>query len=82
MSNKNTKPGNEEDRRVRNRRVKDVGPPPGWKERRLSAEKRQPEVGEASLDEWEALMGKSHTQSTSEPQEEPALTDWEGLKHL
>jgi hypothetical protein len=82
MNNKNTKPGNGEERRVRNRRVKDVGPPPGWKERRLSAEKRQPEVEEASLDEWEALMGKSHAQVSSEPQEEPALTDWEGLKHL
>jgi hypothetical protein len=79
---KNTKPGNGEDRRVVNRRVKDAGPPSGWKERRLSIEKRQPEVEEASLDEWEALMGKSHAQASLEPQEEPALTDWEGLKHL
>jgi hypothetical protein len=82
MNDKSAKPGNKEDRRVRGRRVKDLGPPPGWKDRRLSAEKRQPEVEEASLDEWEALMGKSHAQATSEPQEEQVLTDWEGLKHL
>jgi len=82
MSDKNSKPGNGEDRRVKNRRVKDVGPPPGWKERRHSAEKRQPEVEEVSLEEWEALMGKSHAQTTPEPKEEHALTDWEGLKHL
>ena len=42
----------------------------------------QPEVEEASLDEWEALMGKSLAQTPSEPQEEQVLTDWEGLKHL
>ncbi|MBZ0095225.1 MAG: hypothetical protein K8H75_07655 [Sulfuricella sp.] len=82
MNNKNTKPGNGEDRRVGNRRVKEVGPPPGWKERRLSAEKRQPEVAEGSLEEWEALMGKSHAQAAPETQDEQALTDWEGLKHL
>lgn len=82
MNNKSTKPGNGEDRRVRSRRVKDVGPPPGWKERRLSAEKRTPEVEEATLDEWEALMSKSLAQASSEPEEEQALTDWEGLKHL
>lgn len=82
MSNKNTKPGNGEDRRVRSRRVKESGPPSGWKERRLSTEKRTPEVEEASLDEWEALMGKSLAQAASEPQEEQVLTDWEGLKHL
>ena len=79
MSNKK---GNGEDRRVRNRRVKDSGPPPGWKERRLTAEKRQPEVAEGSLEEWEALMGKSHAQVATETPDEPALTDWEGLKHL
>lgn len=82
MNNKNTKPGNGEDRRVVNRRVKEVGPPPGWKERRLSAEKRKPEVTEGSLDEWEALMGKSRAQVSPETQDEQALTDWEGLKHL
>lgn len=82
MSNKNTKPGNGEERRVRNRRVKELGPPPGWKERRLSPEKRKPEVAEGSLDEWEELMGKSHAQVSSETKDEPALTDWEGLKHL
>ena len=82
MSNKNTKPGNGEERRAKSRRVKDAGPPPGWKERRLSTEKRQPEVAEGSLEEWEALMGKSHAQVATETQDEPALTDWEGLKHL
>jgi hypothetical protein len=39
-------------------------------------------VEEASLDEWEALMGKSRAQVATETQDEPALTDWEGLKHL
>ncbi|GEM_PF-4054390 len=82
MNSKSTKPGNAEDRRVRSRRVKDEGPPSGWKERRLSTEKRAPEVEEVSLDEWEALMGKSLAQAASEPQEEQVLTDWEGLKHL
>lgn len=82
MNNKSTKPGNAEDRRLRSRRVKDEGPPSGWKERRLSTEKRTPEVEEASLGEWEALMSKSLAQVSSEPQEEQTLTDWEGLKHL
>ncbi|GAO36098.1 hypothetical protein SCT_1497 [Sulfuricella sp. T08] len=82
MSNKNTKPGNGEDRRAKSRRNKESGPPPGWKERRLSTEKRQPEVAEGSLEEWEALMGKSHTQVVTETQDESVLTDWEGLKHL
>lgn len=82
MSNKNTKPGNGEDRRAKSRRKKESGPPPGWKERRLTAEKRQPEVVEGSLEEWEALMGKSHAQVATETQDEPVLTDWEGLRHL
>ena len=82
MNHKNTKPGTGEERRAKNRRGKDVGPPAGWKERRLTAEKRQPEVAEGSLEEWEALMGKSHTQVTTETKDEPVLTDWEGLKHL
>ena len=82
MINKNTQPGNDEDRRAKSRRTKESDPPPGWKERRLSAEKRQPEVAEGSLEEWEALMGKSHAQLATETQDESVLTDWEGLKHL
>ena len=82
MINKNTQPGNDEDRRAKSRRTKESDPPPGWKARRLSAEKRQPEVAEGSLEEWEALMGKSHAQLATETQDESVLTDWEGLKHL
>jgi hypothetical protein len=81
MSDKNNKSGNE-DRRVKNRRVKESGPPPGWKERRRSTEKRQPEVVEGSMEEWEALMGKNTAPASPETKDEPALTDWEGLKHL
>lgn len=82
MSNKSDLPGGKKDQRVKNRRNKEAGPPSGWKERRLAIEKRQPEVEEGCLDEWEALMGKSHTQIATETQEEPSVTDWDGLKHL
>lgn len=82
MNNKSTKPGVWVERRVGDRRVKDSGPPPGWKERRLSPEKRKPEVSEGSFDEWEELMGKHRAQAAAETRVEPELTDWEGLKHL
>lgn len=82
MNNENAKSGKVQEQRVRNRRVKESGPPSGQKERRISVEKRKPEVAEGSLEEWEALMGISHTQATSKTQDEPALTDWEGLRRL
>jgi hypothetical protein len=80
--NRNSRRGKVQDQRVKSRRVKELGPPPGWRDRRLSAEKRKPEVEEVSLDEWEALMGISHVQTSSKHPGEPTLTDWEGLKHL
>lgn len=82
MSNKNIKQGSNEDKRVKSRRNKELGPPSGWKERRHSIEKRKPEVEEGCLDEWEALMGKSHIQVSQETQDDSASTDWDGLKQL
>lgn len=38
------------------RRKVDIGPPVNWKERRISVEKRMPEVKEISLDEWKQAM--------------------------
>lgn len=41
------------------RRTTETGPPEKWKERRVSVEKRMPEVKETSFDEWEAAMKNS-----------------------
>ena len=46
-------------RALADRRVTESGPPLGEGERRIFAEKRQPEVVESSFEEWEALMMKN-----------------------
>lgn len=44
------------------RRQTEGGPPKNWKERRLSVEKRMPEVKEISFEEWkQAMRLSSHT---------------------
>lgn len=44
------------------RRKVEIGPPINWKERRVSVEKRMPEVREISLEEWKQAMKQSaHT---------------------
>jgi len=41
------------------RRQTESGPPKNWKERRVSVEKRMPEVKEISLEEWKQAMKQS-----------------------
>lgn len=57
-----------EDRRAKrvDRRVKDIGPPPGCHERRKRAERRLPAVDEASLshDEFEQYFGAAKAAGT------------------
>ena len=43
-------------KRGRDRRTRDLGPPNSSQERRCIAERRRIKVSEASLDEFEALM--------------------------
>jgi hypothetical protein len=43
------------------RRKIENGPPEKWKERRVSVEKRMPEVNETSFEEWEKAMKESST---------------------
>ena len=38
------------------RRKVEIGPPKNWKERRVSVEKRMPEVKAISLEEWQHAM--------------------------
>ena len=40
-------------RTYEDRRQQDLGPPPGWKDRRHSVERRQIQVSEVSYQEWE-----------------------------
>ena len=44
--------GPPERRNVSERREKACGPPSGWKDRRREAERRIPEVGDSSFEEW------------------------------
>lgn len=48
------------------RRQTEVGPPKNWKERRVSVEKRMPEVREISLEEWKQAMKQPHTSADNE----------------
>lgn len=41
------------------RRQTEIGPPKSWKERRVSVEKRMPEVKEISIEEWKQAMKQS-----------------------
>lgn len=82
MQNQNITSGNTENRRVKDRRVSEFGPSFGRSERRISADKRQPEVAESSFEEWEALMGQNYSSNSSSSQKEELLTDWDGFKHL
>ena len=79
MHNQNFTSDNTEDRRVKDRRVMDFGPSYGGRERRVSVEKRQPDVVEIGFEEWEALMGQDF--SSKSPKEE-LLADWDNFKHL
>ena len=39
------------------RRINDLGPPEGWKDRRRHAERRQIAVAEVSFEEWMTISG-------------------------
>ncbi len=47
---------NDPRKRGPDRRVDDVGPATGWRERRRNPERRMPEVAEGSLEEFESLV--------------------------
>ncbi|MGA9395581.1 MAG: hypothetical protein WBV56_09590 [Azonexus sp.] len=40
------------------RRIDDIGPPSGWRDRRKNVERRRPDVREISFSEWIACMHK------------------------
>lgn len=82
MHNQEITSGNTDDRRNKDRRVVESGPLLGGKERRISAEKRQPDVAESSFEEWEALMAQNFSSKPSSSQKEDFLADWDSFKHL
>lgn len=55
-------------REVLDRRYREAGPPCGWKDRRRSAERRVPEVIEASFAEWVRLRAtlSFHTEQSKD----------------
>lgn len=49
------------------RRKTELGPPKNWKERRVSVEKRMPEVREISFEEWKQAMKQfGHTSAENQ----------------
>lgn len=66
-------------RRVRDRRVDDVGPPKGWKDRRRSVERRMPTVNEDEFtrSDWFGQMAAFVDERAA--QEEAIRTAFEAL---
>ena len=57
----------DKERRQRvDRRLRDIGPPKGWRERRRSTERRMPTVEEAAVseDDWQKYFG-NYAQATT-----------------
>ena len=70
---------NSEDKRrpLEDRRIEDVGPPDGWRDRRRHVERRMPKAEEVAVsdDEWEAYFGKHAAEGEGET---PATDDEAG----
>ena len=82
MHHQNITTGNTENRRVQDRRVAGSALPAGQKERRISVEKRQPDVAESSFEDWEALMGQNYSANFPSSHNETFLSDRDDFKHL
>jgi hypothetical protein len=50
-------------RKSEDRRLAEVGPPQGWRERRKTVERRQPEVVEIPFSEWLAHLPTAAVES-------------------